>query len=241
VIVNRVWGWHFGKPLAGTPSDFGTQGEAPTHPELLDDLTARFIAHGWSIKWLHREIMLSATYRQSSRAREDGRAADPTNRLVWRMNPRRLDFEAWRDTLLAAANSLDPDAGGPSVELEGKNNFRRTAYAKVSRARLSPLLKLYDVPDPNQHAPNRELTTTPLQQLFVMNSSFMQEQSRTMARQAIAASGDLNERIRRLYRTVLGRDPDAAEIDLALSYLDKADWAEYTQVLLGSNEFMFWP
>ena len=241
VIVNRVWGWHFGRPLVGTPSDFGTQGDAPTHRELLDDLTARFIANGWSIKWLHREIMLSATYRQASRPREDGRTKDPTNRLLWRMNPRRLDFESWRDTILATAGVLDPSMGGPSLDLDAKGNARRTAYARVSRSRLNPLMKLYDFPDPNQHAPNRELTTTPLQQLFVMNSGFVQEQSRLIADGAVGASGDLKERIQYLYRTILGRGAETAEIDLALSYLDKAGWAEYAQALLGSNEFIFWP
>ena len=241
VIVNRVWGWHFGKPLVGTTSDFGTQGDAPTHRELLDDLTARFIASGWSFKWLHREIMLSAAYRQESRPREDGRMQDPTNRLLWRMNPRRIDFEAWRDTILAASGTLDPASGGPSMDLEAKNNYRRSVYARVSRSRLSPLLKLYDYPDPNQHAPNRELTTTPLQQLFVMNSGFVQDQSRTIAGKAIAAADDVKERIRHLYRTILTREADPAEIDLALTYLEKADWAEYAQALLGSNEFIFWP
>ena len=241
VIVNRVWGWHFGKPLVGTTSDFGTQGDAPTHRELLDDLTARFIAHGWSIKWLHREIMLSSAYRQSSHPREDGRQKDPTNRLLWRMNPRRLDFEAWRDSLLATTGVLNPQMGGPSTELEAPTNLRRTAYARVSRSRLSPLLKLYDFPDPNQHSPNRELTTTPLQQLFVMNSPFAQEQSRLMAERAVAASDDVRERVRFLYRSILRREADGAEIDLALSYLDKGEWAAYTQVLLGSSEFIFWP
>jgi cytochrome c553 len=241
VIVNRVWGWHFGKPLVGTPSDFGTQGDAPTHRELLDDLTARFISSGWSIKWLHREIMLSAAYRQSSHPREEGKQKDPTNRLLWRMNPRRLDFEAWRDTLLETAGVLDPRMGGAAMELEAAGNRRRTAYARVSRARLSPLLKLYDFPDPNQHAPNRELTTTPLQQLFVMNSGFAQEQARLMADRAVAESGDVRERVQFLYRSILRREADGAEIDLALSYLDKGDWAGYAQALLGSSEFIFWP
>ena len=241
VIVNRVWGWHFGKPLAGTPSDFGTQGEAPTHPQLLDDLTARFIANGWSLKWLHREIMLSSAYQQASRPREDAKLQDPTNRLLWRMNPRRVDFEAWRDTILATTGALDTRMGGPSIDLDAKGNTRRTAYARISRSRLNPLLKLYDFPDPNQHAPNRELTTTPLQQLFVMNSGFAQEQARRLSDQAIQASGDLKERIQLLYTTILGREADGAEIDLALSYLDKADWASYTQALLGSSEFIFWP
>src|SRR5262249_10576100 len=97
-IVNRGWAWHFGRPLVWTPSDCGVQGEKPRHPELLHDLAARFIDHGWSLKWLHREIMLSATYRQASRSRDDAANADPTNKLLWRMNPRRLDVESFRDS-----------------------------------------------------------------------------------------------------------------------------------------------
>ncbi len=118
VIVNRVWGWHFGRPLAPTPSDFGVQGEKPSHPKLLDDLAARFIAHGWSLKWLNREIMLSSAYRQSSKPRADGESADTTNVLLWRMNPRRLDIESYRDTLLRSAGRLTDKMYGPSEDLD---------------------------------------------------------------------------------------------------------------------------
>src|SRR4029077_8496614 len=107
VMVNRVWRHHFGRGLVETPSDFGAQGERPSHPELLDDLAARFIASGWSLKWLHREIVLSATYQQASRPRPDAAKVDPANRLLWRMNPRRLDIEAYRDCILQATGSLD--------------------------------------------------------------------------------------------------------------------------------------
>ena len=110
VIVNRAWAWHFGRPLVGTPSDFGTQGEKPTHPELLEDLSARFIAHGWSIKWLNREIMLSAAYRQSSHSRPESPEydqVDQTNSLLWRMNPRRLDVESYRDSILARGGDAE--------------------------------------------------------------------------------------------------------------------------------------
>lgn len=208
---------------------------------MLDDLTARFIANGWSLKWLHREIMLSAAYRQQSRPRDDGRQKDPTNRFLWRMNPRRIDFEAWRDSILSTAGTLDPAAGGPSVELEGESNFRRTAYAKVSRARLNPLLKLYDFPDPNQHSPNRELTTTPLQQLFVMNGAFLRGQARTIAAAAVSATADIKGRIRYLHERIHARRATPADIDLAMSYLENAEWADYVLVLLGSSEFIFWP
>lgn len=124
LIVNRVWGWHFGKPLVATESDFGVQGDKPTHPELLDDLAARFVANGMSFKWLHREIMLSATYRQSSHPRVEGVASDPTNSLLWRMNPRRLDIEAFRDNLTASV-------GGPGEQ--GARAFARLGRGEQSR------------------------------------------------------------------------------------------------------------
>ena len=240
VIVNRVWAWHFGQPLVGTPSDFGAQGEAPSHPELLDDLSARFIAHGWSLKWLHREILLSATYRQSSRPSAAGESADPLNRLLWRMNPRRLDVESFRDSILRASGSLNESLYGPSADLDAPGNVRRTIYAKVSRARLHTVLSLYDLPDPSQHSPGRDATITPLQQLFVLNSAFLEDQAAALARQVEHRSND-ETKIRDLYRRALAREPDAAELDLALSYLRKGNLAQLAQALLATNEFIFWP
>ena len=240
VIVNRVWAWHFGKPLVATPSDFGTQGEKPTHPELLEDLAARFIANGWSLKWLHREILLSATYRQSSRPREDGLQADATNHLLWRMNPRRLDVEAYRDSLLEAAGTLDETVAGPSADLDLAENNRRTVYGRISRGNLNTLLRLYDFPSANLHSPERELTTTPLQQLFVMNSPFIQAQAEALAKR-VEGEPDTASKVRAMYRRVLARDPDAKEIDLAMSYLNGSTLAQYAQALLSSNEVIFWP
>jgi hypothetical protein len=240
VIVNRVWAWHFGKPLVGTPSDFGAQGEPPSHPELLDDLSARFIANGWSLKWLHREIMLSAAYRQSSRPGGAGENVDPTNRLLWRMNPRRLDVESFRDSILRATSSLNETLYGPSADLDAPGNNRRTIYAKVSRAKLHTIFGLYDLPDPSQHSPGRDVTVTPLQQLFVFNSSFLQQQAAALAASVGSVSGD-SAKIRDLYRRTLARDPDAGELDLALSYLRESSLAQVAQALLATNEFIFWP
>ncbi|MDX1982153.1 MAG: PSD1 and planctomycete cytochrome C domain-containing protein [Bryobacteraceae bacterium] len=237
VWVNRVWGWHFGRHIVGTPSDFGTQGDKPTHPELLDDLAARFIANGWSLKWLHREILLSAAYRQSSAPNPRAALADPTNSLLWRMNPRRLDFEAWRDAILTVSGSLDVAASGPSVNLDDKANRRRTVYAEVSRRRPNPLLRLYDFGDVNQHVPSREVTTTPLQQLFVFNSDFFHQQAEALNQRAGGETGA--GRVRTLYRLALARDPKPKEIELGLSFVAKRSWAEYAQVLLGTNEFIF--
>ena len=245
VWVNRVWGWHFGQHLVSTPSDFGTQGRPPTHPELLEDLAARFVANGWSLKWLHREIMLSSTYRQASRQIEAPAQADPTNQWLWRMTPRRLDLEAWRDAILHVSGELDQTAGGPSVQIEDTNAPRRTVYTKISRGRPHAVLRLYDFPDASQHSPRREVTTTPLQQLFVLNSEWMQHQAARLALR-VSDIGDPAARVRALYRLALGRNAKAGEIDLVQNFLDRRraelgryPWEEYAQALLGANEFIF--
>ena len=189
VWVNRVWGWHFGRHLVRTPSDFGTQGQKPTHPDLLEDLAARFVANGWSLKWLHREIMLSAAYRQSSRMVDAAYSADPTNRWIWRMPPRRLEIEAWRDSILFATGELNLAMGGPSVDVDSAEPARRSVYSRISRGRLHPLLQLYDFPVATQHSPGRQVTTTPLQQLFVLNSGWMQARSRSLAGSVASVNG----------------------------------------------------
>jgi len=240
VIVNRVWGWHFGKPLVATESDFGTQGDKPTHPELLDDLAARFIANGWSLKWLNREIMLSATYRQSSHPRADAIAADATNSLLWRMNPRRLDVEAYRDNLLEVTADLDTKTPTLSFDLDTAANHFRTVYGKVSRSRLNSLLALYDFPDPMMTAPQRELTISPLQQLFVLNSPFMQERAVDLVKR-VDATPDNSAKLREMYRDVLDRNPTPKEVDTGLSFLEKGTLVQFAQALLASNEVIFWP
>ena len=247
VIVNRVWGWHFGKPLVATPSDFGVQGEKPTHPELLDDLAARFVASGWSLKWLHREVALSATYRQASRPRDEAVAVDPTNKLLWRMNPRRLDIEAFRDSLLQAGGNLDLTAGGPGQDLEQGENFRRTVYGRISRGRTNPLLMLFDFPEPTLHSPGREATTSPVQQLFVMNSPFVQGQAAALER---AVSGDKDgsaepddaAKVAAMYRRALARDPSDAERKRAAEFLaGGGTLGQFAHALLAGNEVIFWP
>jgi hypothetical protein len=240
VIVNRVWGWHFGRPLVATASDFGVQGEAPTHPELLTHLAAEFVAHGWSLQWLNREIMLSAAYQQASRPRPEMMKADPTNTLVWRMAPRRMDIESYRDSLLRATGRLDHTMYGPSVDVEAPENLRRTVYGRVSRNRLSPLLKNYDFPDPMQSSGGRDLTTTSLQQLFVLNSPFLQDAAAAVAK-AIEGVPTEGRRIRELYRRLLSRDPDAAEMALAGRFLAGGTLEQYAQVLLSTNEEILWP
>ena len=245
VWVNRVWGWHFGRHLVRTPSDFGTQGQEPTHPALLEDLTARFVANGWSLKWLHREIMLSAAYRQSSREDPMASAADPTNRLLWRMSPRRLDVEAWRDSILLASGDLNLAGGGPSSEIDSPDVARRSVYSRISRGRLHPVLQLYDFPSATQHSPFRQVTTTPLQQLFVLNSGWMQARGRSLA-EAVESVTDRADRIAAMYRRAYGREPSAAEVELGLGYLDdrraeigREPWGEYAHSLLAANEISF--
>jgi hypothetical protein len=240
VIVNRVWAWHFGKPLVDTPSDFGAQGEKPTHPQLLDDLAARFIANGWSLKWLHREIMLSAAYQQTSKPRQSAMKIDPINNLLWRMNPRRLDIEAYRDCILQASGNLDTASGGLSMDLDQPLNNRRTVYARISRGRASNLLRLYGFPEATMHSPGRETTTTPLQQLFVLNSPFMREQAAALL-QRVAKEPDVNARLRAMYQKVMARDPSDHELDLAHEYLETGTIADFAHALLCTNEVIFWP
>ena len=216
------------------------QGEKPSHPELLDDLAARFIAHGWSLKWLNREIMLSAAYRQSSRPRAEALQADQLNTYLWRMNPRRLDIESYRDSILRASGTLDMKMYGPSQPVDAPDNHRRTVYARVSRGQLSNLLRIYDFPDPTQTSSERDVTTTSLQQLFIMNSVFMHTQAGALA-DSVQSEPDGAAKIRGLYRKILSRDPSPREIDSALSYLSKGTLEQYAQILLSVNEEIFWP
>jgi hypothetical protein len=240
VMVNRVWGWHFGRGLVATASDFGTQGDKPTHPELLDDLAARFIEHGWSLKWLNKEIMMSAAYRQSSQPRAEGIQADEANVLLWRQNPRRLDAETYRDTLTRSAGLLDLTMGGLSDDIDEDNYYRRAIYGRVSRARRSQMLGLFDFPEATQSAPGRDITTSTLQQIYLMNGAFIENLAEAAAKTAAAATGEA-EQIGVLYRRILARDPNAAELKSALSYLQKGTLQRYAQILLSTNEEIFLP
>jgi hypothetical protein len=249
VIVNRIWKLHFGTGLVETTSDFGTQGDRPSHPALLDDLAARFLQNGWSIKWLHREIMLSATYQQRSAAGGRQAVADPGNRWLWRMNHRRLEVEAWRDAMLAVSGTLSQEVGGPPLDLGDLKNQRRTLYGTVKRRELNDLLRLHDFPDPTTHSPGRLPTTTPLQQLFVLNSPFLQQQASALAQRLKKEAANGNEaRITRAYQLLYQRPATATEARIALEFLSAAKpgspesealWQQYAQVLLGSNEFLF--
>jgi hypothetical protein len=248
VIVNRVWKHHFGRGLVETPSNFGTQGDRPSHPELLDDLAARFIAAGWSLKWLHREIVLSSAYRQTCAASPKLLAVDPDNLLLGRMSRRRLEVEAWRDAILAASGQLDGQLGGPAQELSAPENRRRTLYGTVKRRELDDLLRLYDFPDPTAHSPARFHTVTPLQGLYVLNSPFIGRQAAALgARVRAEAPGEREGQIRRCYALLYGRPPTLRELEAARAFLEGAAqkasaeeaWNQYLEVLLARNELMF--
>ncbi|MCB1243761.1 MAG: DUF1553 domain-containing protein [Verrucomicrobiae bacterium] len=246
VLVNRVWQHHFGRGIVGTPSEFGALGEKPTHPGLLDDLTQGFIDHGWSIKWLHREILRSATWQQSSQAIESERR-DPENHLLARMSRRRLDFESWRDAMLAGTGTLNPQLGGPSMALTDAANQRRSLYGTIHRHEMEPMLRLHDFPDPASHSPARIETTTPLQLLFTLNSPFIQQQSDALVGQIRPAQGTAETArtsITRAYEALFQRPPTEREWQLGSGFLEgresqPAVWSEYAQALLGSNELLY--
>jgi mono/diheme cytochrome c family protein len=228
VWVNRVWLHHFGSGLVRTPSDFGLRAEPPSHPELLDWLARRLVDEGWSTKALHRMILLSSTYQQTSaapvdsRSREQALRVDPENRLLWRMNPRRLTFEEARDTLLAASGELDRRVGGRAAELfpAGGTNVRRTLYGLVDRQFLSSVLRIFDFANPDLHIPLRSETTVPQQALFALNHPFLAGRAKALA--ARVRGTDPSEAIRQLYRASYQREPTAAQIRVAQGFLDSA-------------------
>ncbi len=248
VMVNRIWQQHFGQGIVRTAGNFGALGEQPTHPELLDFLAATFVEQGWSLKELHRQIVLSSTYQQSA-SNPAAMNADPENRLWSRYPRRRLDVESWRDAMLAVAGQLDAAMLGPSRDLAENNNRRRTIYGQVSRHELNPLLRLFDFPDPNITSDQRMTTTVPLQQLFVLNSEFMTTLAREVAREAQAnTTTDDSERIIQLYERLYSRQPTSAELEIGRRFVQNTEptpgteltrWQRYSQALLAANEFMY--
>jgi mono/diheme cytochrome c family protein len=248
VMVNRVWQGHFGKALVRTPSDFGLRSDPPTHPELLDWLAARFVSDGWSLKRLHKVVMLSATYQQSAAAGAEAYKTDPENRLLAHQNRRRLDFEALRDSLVAASGRLDLTAGGKPVDLfRAPFTTRRTVYGLIDRTNLPGTFRVFDVANPDTHSPQRFQTTVPQQALFLLNSPFVQEQAQALAaRKEIADAKTTDAKVRALYRAALGREPAKGEAALAAEFVGDDDpksafgrWPQLAQVLLLSNEFGF--
>jgi Protein of unknown function (DUF1553)/Protein of unknown function (DUF1549)/Planctomycete cytochrome C/Concanavalin A-like lectin/glucanases superfamily len=243
VMVNRIWQHHFGEGLVRTPNDFGTRGERPTHPELLDHLAARFMDSGWSIKAMHRLIMMSSAYQQGGRAVDGLVALDPENRLLGRMNRRRLDAEAIRDSLLFVAGRLDTTSGGTAFLDLGVP--RRTLYLSSARtgASTSDFGRLFDRADPGSIVDRRGQSIVAPQALFFMNDPFVADQARALAARVMREeAGDDRARIHRLYAIALSRPPTQAEIDLGLRMLapdGEGDPLErYCLIVLGSNEFI---
>ena len=239
VMVNRIWRQHFGQGIVRTPSNFGNLGDRPSHPELLDLLAARFVREGWSIKKLHKVMMLSAAYALGGENLATNYAVDPDNRLLWRHNRRRLDAESIRDSMLAVSGKLDLAIGGAAKRLE-TDNARRTVYGYVSRRRLDPMLGLFDFPNPNNTSEQRMETTVPLQKLFFMNSGFVTAQARALAERVCSGGGSEDERVRRVYRVVLQREPLKDERRAGVEFVrGGGKWSDYAQVLLSSNEFIY--
>ncbi len=219
VMVNRVWAWHFGTGLVASPSDFGTRGDVPSHPALLDFLSRGLIENGWSLKWLHRQIVLSRAYQQSSADNPTARAADPENKLLWRFNRRRMDWEELRDSLLAVSDKLNPQLGGlPEGASAWPFAQRRTIYAFLDRALVPNDFRAFDFASPDSHTPQRYLTTVAQQALLMMNAPFTHEQARGLA----ARSANQPERIQWLYRTLYGRAASHAEVVLGEQFIKSA-------------------
>ncbi|MFL5246162.1 MAG: PSD1 and planctomycete cytochrome C domain-containing protein [Gemmataceae bacterium] len=246
VLVNRVWMHHFGAGLVRTPSDFGLRSDPATHPELLDYLATYFVEHGWSIKKLHRHILLSAVYQQKSDDRPEPQRLDPSNRLLWKMNRRRLDFEATRDALLAVSGKLDRTIGGPSVkDIFAPAATRRTLYGYVDRLKVPGLYRSFDYPGADATNPQRDQTTVPQQALFMMNNPFVIECCKSLReRLDVESVKETEEKVCHIYRLLYGRPPAKEELVLAQDFLTKdkdptLGWQRLIQALIMSNEFSF--
>lgn len=268
VFVNRVWQWHFGRGLVNTPSDFGSRGEAPSHPALLDWLTRQFISNDWSLKHLHRLIMHSRVYQLSSDEDPRAKERDPENRMHWRFSRKPLDAESMRDAMLAVSGNLDKTASGahPFPDVESWNftihhpfyavydTNQRSIYLMKQRNRRHPYLELFDSADPNVSIGKRQQTITPTQALFLMNSEFVHAQASGLARRIATEYPTRSDRIRYAFVLALGKTPTAKEIKSANAFLEayiqeatasakvdgqKAAWEAFSRVLLTSNSFLF--
>jgi hypothetical protein len=254
VMINRIWQYHFGEGLVSTPSDFGANGARPTHPELLDWLATEFIEHGWSIKHIHRLILSSATYRQSSDSRRDGLAVDANSRLLWRFPPRRLEAEPIRDCMLAVNGRLDLRMGGPGFSFFEPNDnyvrvysprrewtsesFRRMIYGTIIRQRPDGVFGAFDCPDAGQIAPKRGRSTTPLQAFNLLNSSFMIQQAGFFADRLRKEAGhEAEAQIRRAFALAFQREPDRQELAAAMTLTRGQGLNIFCRALLNANEF----
>ena len=243
VQVNRLWMHHFGRGLVNTPGDFGLRGDPPTHPELLDWLASEFMANGWSQKKLHREILLSATYRQISDDRPDCFVVDPENRLLWKQNRTRLDFESLHDGMLAVAGQLDGTVGGPSFPLF-TGQKRRAVYGFINRLEFPSLLSTFDVPSPAATSSERTSTTVSPQALYLMNGPFARDAAKAWLKTSpVVAAKTPSEKLDALYLGAFGRKPVESERARLLAFVARgpeADrWTDLAHGLLLTNEFLF--
>jgi hypothetical protein len=265
VMVNRIWQWHFGEGLVRTPNNFGKLGERPTHPELLDYLASRFVQSGWSIKQMHRLLMLSNAYRMSASPSTEQLEKDQEDRLFSRFEPRRLEVEEIRDALLTLDSSLDLTIGGAMMEGEGTDKEfaearkslhpdstkRRTVYLPVRRSNLPTLFSLFDFGDAAVSNEQRTQTNVAPQALYMMNSEFVAERAGALASKLLAdVSLDDAARVRQAYKVVLNRSAAPQSVDAALSYIagfpaEGADdarqlaWTSFCRTLIASNDFLF--
>jgi len=221
VIVNRIWLHHFGEGFVPTPDDLGTMSEPPSHPELVDYLAARFMEEGWSIKKMHRLIMLSSVYQESSANNPRFAQIDPNNRLLWRANVRRLEFEALRDSLLAVGGALDETMYGRPVDLNSEPySTRRTIYGRVDRQDVADVMINFDFAPPDMPSGRRHETTVPQQALFLMNSPLVVEQAKKLVTLAEFNNCQDDEgRIQFLYERIYQRPPRPEETKLGLEFI----------------------
>ncbi len=265
VMVNRLWQHHFGRGLVPTPNDFGTRGQPPSHPELLDHLARRFVQSGWSVKAMHRLMLLSHTWQLSSLAPETV-SADPNNTLWWHAERRRLDAESIRDAMLQVSGELDSTPGGehpfPPVHTWGftqhrqffavYDNHQRSVYQMQQRLRKHPFLALFDGADTNSSTGVREPSTTPLQSLFMMNNPFAHERAAQLTTRLMEMVPEDAQRVDRAFRLLYARPPEPGEVRMATEYLEKVRlqaagkeqpttqaWSSLVRALLGANEFLY--
>jgi hypothetical protein len=255
VIVNRLWHYHFGEGLVATPSDFGVNGARPSHPELLDWLACELMDHGWSLKHVHRLIVHSAAYRQSSRMDPRGLEADAGDRLLWRFPPRRLEAEVLRDTILAVSGNLDRRMGGPGFDLFepntnyvkvynprttfGRDQWRRMVYQCKPRMQLDDVFGAFDCPDAGQVAPRRTHSTTPLQALNLLNSRFILQQAGIFADRLRREAGPGSAtQVRQAFRLAFGRDPETEELAASVRLIEAEGLAVFCRALFNANEFV---
>jgi hypothetical protein len=256
-MVNRIWQGHFGTGLVETPSDFGHNGAKPSHPELLDWLASEFMRSGWSVKQLHRLIVLSATYRQASRSDAAALARDADDRLLWRYPARRLEAEMIRDTMLFGSGRLDLKMYGPGFNLFDKrgglsgfqpvesfsgDGLRRMIYAHKVRREREAVFGAFDCPDAGQATARRRASTTPIQALNLFNSQFTIDEANAFAARVQRETGaDLDEQVRRVYQHALSRGPAADEVGEAAAVAREHGLATLCRALFNSNEFLFLP